>query len=122
MVRSREILVPPPYSVATFLPTYDEVEKAKAAAMAASALEMLPWVGPCITHTYTLGTSHLLDMPLCASLHVFVYVLSHFMFANTCSLTRDMSGRARNRTETCDIWRDYCPLSLLTLTHALSTL
>ncbi|XP_067890463.1 NEDD4 family-interacting protein 2 [Heterodontus francisci] len=31
--------VPPPYSVATSLPTYDEAEKAKAAAMAAGAAE-----------------------------------------------------------------------------------
>ncbi|XP_056227086.1 NEDD4 family-interacting protein 2 [Seriola aureovittata] len=34
--------VPPPYSVATSLPTYDEAEKAKAAAMAASAVEVMP--------------------------------------------------------------------------------
>ncbi|XP_063068353.1 NEDD4 family-interacting protein 2 [Engraulis encrasicolus] len=34
--------VPPPYSVATSLPTYDEAEKAKAAAMAASAVEVVP--------------------------------------------------------------------------------
>lgn len=33
--------VPPPYSVATSLPTYDEAEKAKAAAMAASAVEVM---------------------------------------------------------------------------------
>lgn len=32
--------VPPPYSVATSLPTYDEAEKAKAAAMAAGAAEV----------------------------------------------------------------------------------
>ncbi|KAK2526965.1 Ndfip2 [Columba guinea] len=32
--------VPPPYSVATSLPTYDEAEKAKAAAMAAAAAEV----------------------------------------------------------------------------------
>lgn len=31
--------VPPPYSIATSLPTYDEAEKAKAAAMAAAAAE-----------------------------------------------------------------------------------
>lgn len=36
--------VPPPYSVATSLPTYDEAEKAKAAAMAASAVEVIPRV------------------------------------------------------------------------------
>lgn len=30
---------PPPYSVATSLPTYDEAEKAKASAMAAAAAE-----------------------------------------------------------------------------------
>ncbi|XP_037552429.1 NEDD4 family-interacting protein 2 [Nematolebias whitei] len=34
--------VPPPYSVATSLPTYDEAEKAKAAAIAASTVEVLP--------------------------------------------------------------------------------
>ncbi|XP_030636591.1 NEDD4 family-interacting protein 2 [Chanos chanos] len=34
--------VPPPYSVATSLPTYDEAEKAKAAAMAASAVQVIP--------------------------------------------------------------------------------
>ncbi|XP_028327997.1 NEDD4 family-interacting protein 2 [Gouania willdenowi] len=34
--------VPPPYSVATSLPTYDEAEKAKAASMAASAVEVSP--------------------------------------------------------------------------------
>uniref|UniRef100_A0A8C2I2D1 Nedd4 family interacting protein 2 n=1 Tax=Cyprinus carpio TaxID=7962 RepID=A0A8C2I2D1_CYPCA len=34
--------VPPPYSVATSLPTYDEAEKAKAAAMAASVMEVIP--------------------------------------------------------------------------------
>ncbi|KAM9766874.1 NEDD4 family-interacting protein 2 [Menidia menidia] len=34
--------VPPPYSVATSLPTYDEAEKAKAAAMAVSGVEVLP--------------------------------------------------------------------------------
>ncbi|KPP69413.1 hypothetical protein Z043_111834, partial [Scleropages formosus] len=32
--------VPPPYSVATSLPTYDEAEKAKAAAMAAAAVDV----------------------------------------------------------------------------------
>lgn len=36
--------VPPPYSVATSLPTYDEAEKAKAAAMAASTVEVMPRV------------------------------------------------------------------------------
>lgn len=36
--------VPPPYSVATSLPTYDEAEKAKAAAMAASTVEVIPRV------------------------------------------------------------------------------
>ncbi|KAL1021901.1 hypothetical protein UPYG_G00019500 [Umbra pygmaea] len=34
--------VPPPYSVATSLPTYDEAEKAKAASMALSAVEVMP--------------------------------------------------------------------------------
>lgn len=34
--------MPPPYSVATSLPTYDEAEKAKAAAMATSAVEVVP--------------------------------------------------------------------------------
>lgn len=34
--------VPPPYSVATSLPTYDEAEKAKAAAMATSTVDMMP--------------------------------------------------------------------------------
>lgn len=34
--------VPPPYSVATSLPTYDEAEKAKAAAIAASSVDVLP--------------------------------------------------------------------------------
>lgn len=34
--------VPPPYSVATSLPTYDEAEKAKAADMAASAVDLMP--------------------------------------------------------------------------------
>ena len=33
--------VPPPYSVATSLPTYDEAEKAKADAMAAHPLDVL---------------------------------------------------------------------------------
>ncbi|KPP77425.1 hypothetical protein Z043_103153 [Scleropages formosus] len=33
--------VPPPYSVATSLPTYDEAEKAKAAAMAASTVHVV---------------------------------------------------------------------------------
>lgn len=42
--------VPPPYSVATSLPTYDEAEKAKAAAMAASTVEVMPRVHT----TYTL--------------------------------------------------------------------
>ncbi|KAI4904128.1 hypothetical protein NFI96_008085 [Prochilodus magdalenae] len=36
--------VPPPYSVATSLPTYDEVEKAKAAELAASAVDVAPRV------------------------------------------------------------------------------
>ncbi|XP_016094828.1 NEDD4 family-interacting protein 2-like [Sinocyclocheilus grahami] len=36
--------VPPPYSIATSLPTYDEAEKAKAAAMAVSAVEVIPRV------------------------------------------------------------------------------
>lgn len=36
--------MPPPYSVATSLPTYDESEKDKAAAMAASAAEVMPRV------------------------------------------------------------------------------
>lgn len=36
--------VPPPYSVATSLPTYDEAEKAKAAAMAASTVDVMPRV------------------------------------------------------------------------------
>lgn len=39
-----EFPVPPPYSIATSLPTYDEAEKAKAAAMAASAVEVIPRV------------------------------------------------------------------------------
>ncbi|KAM7375155.1 hypothetical protein PAMA_014303 [Pampus argenteus] len=34
--------VPPPYSIATSLPTYDEAEKAKAAAMATSTVEVMP--------------------------------------------------------------------------------
>ncbi|XP_014005770.1 NEDD4 family-interacting protein 2 isoform X1 [Salmo salar] len=34
--------VPPPYSVATSLPTYDEAEKAKAAGMVLSAVEVIP--------------------------------------------------------------------------------
>ncbi|TNN21578.1 NEDD4 family-interacting protein 2 [Liparis tanakae] len=34
--------VPPPYSVATSLPTYDEAEKAKAASLATSAPEAMP--------------------------------------------------------------------------------
>ncbi|XP_061571530.1 NEDD4 family-interacting protein 2 [Cololabis saira] len=34
--------VPPPYSVATSLPTYDEAEKAKAAAMAISTVDVMP--------------------------------------------------------------------------------
>ncbi|XP_030265742.1 NEDD4 family-interacting protein 2 [Sparus aurata] len=34
--------VPPPYSVATSLPTYDEAEKAKAAAMAVSTVDVMP--------------------------------------------------------------------------------
>ncbi|MGH0133396.1 UNVERIFIED_CONTAM: hypothetical protein FKN15_035939 [Acipenser sinensis] len=34
--------VPPPYSVATTLPTYDEAENAKAAAMAAAAADVAP--------------------------------------------------------------------------------
>ncbi|XP_034007241.1 NEDD4 family-interacting protein 2 [Trematomus bernacchii] len=34
--------VPPPYSVATSLPTYDEAENAKAAALATSAVDMMP--------------------------------------------------------------------------------
>lgn len=37
-----DLPVPPPYSVATSLPTYDEAEKAKAAAMAAAAMDMMP--------------------------------------------------------------------------------
>lgn len=36
--------MPPPYSVATSLPTYDEAEKAKAAAMATSSVETIPRV------------------------------------------------------------------------------
>lgn len=36
--------MPPPYSVATSLPTYDEAEKAKAATMAASSVEVTPQV------------------------------------------------------------------------------
>lgn len=39
--------VPPPYSVATSLPTYDEAEKAKAAAMAAAAAETSQRVRQC---------------------------------------------------------------------------
>ncbi|XP_029521761.1 NEDD4 family-interacting protein 2-like isoform X2 [Oncorhynchus nerka] len=38
----RDFPVPPPYSVATSLPTYDEAEKAKAAAMVLSAVEVIP--------------------------------------------------------------------------------
>ncbi|XP_031708215.1 NEDD4 family-interacting protein 2 [Anarrhichthys ocellatus] len=34
--------VPPPYSVATSLPTYDEAEKAKAASLATSAVDVMP--------------------------------------------------------------------------------
>ncbi|KAJ8255604.1 hypothetical protein COCON_G00194680 [Conger conger] len=37
-----DLPVPPPYSIATSLPTYDEAEKAKAAAMAAASLDMVP--------------------------------------------------------------------------------
>lgn len=39
--------VPPPYSVATSLPTYDEAEKAKAAALAAAAAETSQRVRQC---------------------------------------------------------------------------
>ncbi|XP_068165668.1 NEDD4 family-interacting protein 2 [Antennarius striatus] len=39
---SGDFPVPPPYSVATSLPTYDEAEKAKAAAMAASTVDAIP--------------------------------------------------------------------------------
>lgn len=46
--------MPPPYSVATSLPTYDEAEKAKAAAMAASTVEVMPRVS---THTHTHACS-----------------------------------------------------------------
>ncbi|KAG5833713.1 hypothetical protein ANANG_G00278780 [Anguilla anguilla] len=37
-----DLPVPPPYSVATSLPTYDEAEKAKAAAIAAAAVDVVP--------------------------------------------------------------------------------
>lgn len=43
--------MPPPYSVATSLPTYDEAEKAKAAAMATSTVEVIPRVR---TNAHTL--------------------------------------------------------------------
>lgn len=36
--------VPPPYSVATSLPTYDEAEKAKAASLATSTVDVMPRV------------------------------------------------------------------------------
>ncbi|XP_062865756.1 NEDD4 family-interacting protein 2 isoform X2 [Trichomycterus rosablanca] len=39
---SGDFPVPPPYSVATSLPTYDEVEKAKAAELAASSVDTIP--------------------------------------------------------------------------------
>lgn len=39
--------MPPPYSVATSLPTYDEAEKAKAAALAAAAAETSQRVRQC---------------------------------------------------------------------------
>lgn len=41
---SEDFPVPPPYSVATSLPTYDEVEKAKAAELAASTVDTVPRV------------------------------------------------------------------------------
>ena len=53
--------VPPPYSVATSLPTYDEAEKAKAASMAVSAVEVVPRVCPRPvpeTHTHTHTHTH----------------------------------------------------------------
>jgi hypothetical protein len=47
--------VPPPYSVATSLPTYDEAEKAKAAAMVLSAVEVIPGVGHTHRHVFEYG-------------------------------------------------------------------
>ncbi|EPY83154.1 hypothetical protein CB1_000594018 [Camelus ferus] len=52
--------VPPPYSVATSLPTYDEAEKAKAAAMAAAAAEASQRVRHC--HGFRENSTVLIDM------------------------------------------------------------
>lgn len=51
--------VPPPYSVATSLPTYDEAEKAKAAAMAVSTVEVMPRVR---THTRLQPDTEILNL------------------------------------------------------------
>lgn len=62
--------VPPPYSVATSLPTYDEAEKAKAAAMAASAVEVIPRVRG---RSVAAGSFPSLVFPLWSNGSLFVY-------------------------------------------------
>lgn len=49
--------MPPPYSVATSLPTYDEAEKAKAAAMAASSVEVITRVQLALRLSRPRGTA-----------------------------------------------------------------
>lgn len=52
--------VPPPYSVATTLPTYDEAEKAKAAAMAAAAAEAAQRVS-IFTHVFHISSCNVFN-------------------------------------------------------------
>lgn len=58
--------VPPPYSVATSLPTYDEAEKAKAAALAATTVEVISRVRIHFS-AYFLSTNVSLHLLLCFS-------------------------------------------------------
>ena len=74
--------VPPPYSVATSLPTYDEAEKAKAAAMAAAAAETSQRVRPC--YCFLLRIISKIVLSTCIFYFYFSYFLYCCSFVSLC--------------------------------------
>ena len=75
--------MPPPYSVATSLPTYDEAEKAKAAAMAAAAAETAQRVrrSDCFLLRISSNNSEYIQSVRNSSLRVFVHVDCFLVFS-----------------------------------------
>ena len=74
--------MPPPYSVATSLPTYDEAEKAKAAAMAAAAAETSQRVRQC--YCFLLRIIFKIVLSTCIFYFYFSYFLYCWSFVSLC--------------------------------------